>query len=104
MNQQRDFSMQLAKCGIGGKRYSDQIPHTANIHHDLVGAFIGKPAAKLSNHRSPVLPLSLRPSTQSRGSLQRGESDTPLGARPAQCSAVETEECIAFAPCGWRFA
>jgi hypothetical protein len=39
----------------------------------LVGAFIGKPAAKLSNHRSPVLPLSLRPSTRRWVGLQAGE-------------------------------
>src|SRR6266478_7983111 len=64
MDQQGDFSVQFAERGVSGKRHGDQITHTADIHHDLVGAFIGKPAAKLSNHRLAVLPLSLRPSTR----------------------------------------
>jgi hypothetical protein len=31
----------------------------------LIRSFFRKPSAKLTNHRSPVLPLFLRPSTQS---------------------------------------
>src|SRR6266853_2755551 len=79
VNQQSDFSMQLAERGERGKWHSDQIAHSANIDHHLVGAFIGKPAAKLSNHRSPVLPLSLRPSTRRRDSgYGRKKGTTPF--------------------------
>ena len=66
MNQQCDFSVQFAERSIGRKRDGNQIAHAADIYHDLVGSFIGESAAELSNHRSPVLPLSLRPSTRLR--------------------------------------
>jgi hypothetical protein len=32
----------------------------------LIRSFFGEPSAKLANHRSPVLPLFLRPSTHTR--------------------------------------
>src|SRR5713101_779362 len=80
VNQQSDFSMKLAERSERGKRHSDQIAHSANIDHHLVGAFIGKPAAKLSNHRSPVLPLSLRPSTRRWVcGYSREKGTTPVG-------------------------
>src|SRR6266404_6170292 len=54
VNQQSDFGVQLAESREGGKRHGNQIAHTADIDHDLVRAFIGKPAAQLSNHRCPI--------------------------------------------------
>src|SRR5258707_3855589 len=81
VNQQSNFSMQLAERGERGKRHGDQITHSADIDHHLVGAFIGKPAAKLSNHRSPVLPLSLRPSTRPRVCVYAWEK----GTTPSHC-------------------
>src|SRR5882724_9643949 len=77
VNQKRDFSVKLAERGESGERHGDQISYAADIHHHLVGAFVGKPAAELSNHRPPVLPLSLHPSTRGGLSYRAGKSDTP---------------------------
>src|SRR5438128_10549380 len=71
VNQKCDFGVKLAEHGESGERHRNQISYTADIHHHLVGAFVGKYAAELSNHRPPVLPLSLRPST--RGGDRRWE-------------------------------
>src|SRR5439155_13067677 len=78
MNQQCDFGVEFAECGVSRQRNRHQVSHAAYIHHHLVRAFIGKPAAELSNHRPPVLPLSLRPSTRRGLGYRAGKSDTPL--------------------------
>src|SRR6266478_4529484 len=82
VNQKRDFSVKLAERGESGERHGDQISYAADIHHHLVGAFVGKPAAELSNHRPPVLPLSLRPSTRGGIADRDGKKGPPI--RPSE--------------------
>src|SRR5215467_5438297 len=64
VNQERDFGVELAEGGISGKRNGYDVADTAYINEDLVGPFVGEASAKLSDHRLPVLPLFVRPSTR----------------------------------------
>jgi hypothetical protein len=83
MDQESDFGVQLAERGVRRKRDLHEVPDAAHVHEHLVRSFFGEPSAKLANHRSPVLPLFLRPSTRSR------ESRTHLANGGAQDAAVE---------------
>jgi len=66
VNEKCDFGVELAEGRVRGKRNGDDVADTTDIHKDLIGSFVSEPAAKLSNHRTPVLPLFLRPSTRDR--------------------------------------
>src|SRR6267154_1350288 len=66
MNQERHFGMEFAQRGISRERHLHHVAHAAHVHEHLVRSFFGEPSAKLANHRSPVLPLFFRPSTQTR--------------------------------------
>src|SRR5712692_11831305 len=65
VNQEGDFGVQLAQRGVSRERHLHEIADTAYVHEHLIRSFSGEESAKLANHRSPVLPLSLRPSTHS---------------------------------------
>src|SRR5882762_11874899 len=84
MDQESDFGVQLAERGVRRKRDLHEVPDAAHVHEHLVRSFFGEPSAKLANHRSPVLPLFLRPSTRSRVSVYAREKGTtpPRAARP----------------------
>src|SRR5579859_419403 len=64
VNEQRDFGVKFAERGIGGKRNGNDVADAAHIDEHLVGPFVSEAAAKLSDHRSAVLPLFFRPSTR----------------------------------------
>src|SRR2546423_278802 len=64
MNQEVHFGVQLAERGVRRQRHLHEVAHAAHVQEHLIRSFFGKAPAKLANHRSPVLPLSLRPSTR----------------------------------------
>src|SRR5258707_14825692 len=64
VDEQRHFSVEFAERGVSGERHGDDVADTTDIHENLIRPFVSEPAAKLSDHRSPVLPLFFRPSTQ----------------------------------------
>src|SRR6267378_5411136 len=68
VNQEGHFGVQLAERGIRRERHLHDVAYAAHVHEHLVRSFFGKPSAELANHRSPVLPLFLRPSTRTRPS------------------------------------
>src|SRR2546421_10251524 len=78
VREQRHFSVEFAERGVGGKRNGNDVADTSDIHEHLIRPFVSKPAAKLSNHRSPVLPLFFRPSTQGWGAGDRIERNCPI--------------------------
>src|SRR6267142_1827005 len=93
VNQKSNFRVEFAERGISGKRDGNEVTNTADIHKNLVRSFVGKTSAKLSNHRSPVLPLFFRPSTQIRDSgYSPQKGTTPLAQVGCEPDAVtETE-------------
>jgi PAS domain S-box-containing protein len=60
VDEQRDFAMELAKRGKGGKRYGDEIADAANIENDLIGTLFEQAAAEESDHRKEVLRRGVR--------------------------------------------
>ena len=64
VDKQCHFSVEFAERSVRGERNGDDVADTSDIHENLIRPFVSEPAAKLSNHRSPVLPLFFRPSTQ----------------------------------------
>src|SRR2546427_2159303 len=67
MDQEGHFGVQLAERGVRRKRHLYEVAHATHVHEHLIRSFFGEPSAKLANHRSPVLPLFLRPSTRMLG-------------------------------------
>src|SRR6266478_3039491 len=97
VDQEGYFSVQLAKRGIRRKRHLHEVAHAANVHEHLIRSFFGKPSAKLANHRSPVLPLFLRPSTRTRTSAAVLARQFRLG------KDVAVHRAFRFGFCGARF-
>src|SRR5713226_10406435 len=64
VDQEGDFGVEVAERGVRGERHLHDISHAAHVDEHLVRSLFGEPSAKLANHRSPVLPLFLRPSTR----------------------------------------
>src|SRR5258706_1281572 len=56
VDQQSDFSVEIAKCGKRGEWHSNQIADAADIENDLIGPFFEQTAAEESDHRMQVLP------------------------------------------------
>src|SRR5437867_1070752 len=50
INQECDFGVQLAECGVGRKRHLYEVADAAHVHEHLVRSFFRKPSAKLPNH------------------------------------------------------
>src|SRR5260370_955176 len=63
VDQERHFGVELAERGVRRKRHLHEVADAAHVHEHLIRSFFAEPSAKLANHRTPVLPLSLRPST-----------------------------------------
>src|SRR5712692_12071473 len=63
VDQERHFGVELAKRVVRRKRHLHEVADAAHVHEHLIRSFFAEPSAKLANHRTPVLPLSLRPST-----------------------------------------
>src|SRR6266581_6245545 len=68
VDQERHFGVELTKRGVGRKRHLHEVADAAHVHEHLIRSFFGEASAKLANHRTPVLPLSLRPSTHNEAS------------------------------------
>src|SRR5258708_9619806 len=68
VDQEGYFGMKLAERTVRRQRHLHEVAHAAHIDEHLIRSFFSEPSAKLANHRSPVLPLFFRPSTQSRTS------------------------------------
>src|SRR5260370_2013156 len=65
VDQEGYFGMKLAERTVRRQRHLHEVAHAAHIDRHLIRSFFSEPSAKLANHRSPVLPLFLRPSTRS---------------------------------------
>src|SRR5258708_5850753 len=65
VDQEGHFGVQIAERGVRGERHLHEVAHAAHVNEHLIRSFFGEPSAKLANHRPPVLPLFLRPSTRS---------------------------------------
>src|SRR5262249_44062301 len=83
VNEECDFGVKFVERGVRGEWNSDDIADTTDIHENLIGAFVSEPAAKLSDHRMPVLPLFVRPSTFERVCVYGGEKGTTPVLRTA---------------------
>src|SRR5258705_12097428 len=82
MNEKGHFGVQFAECRVRRERHLHEVAHAAHVHKHLIRSFFGKPSVKLANHRSPVLPLFLRPSTRIRDcGYSREKGTTPWGAK-----------------------
>src|SRR6266581_9545778 len=68
VDQERHFGVELTKRGVGRKRHLHEVADAAHVHEHLIRSFFGEAPAKLANYRTPVLPLSLRPSTHNEAS------------------------------------
>jgi len=79
VDEQRHFSVEFAECGVRGERNGDDVADTSDIDENLIRPFVSEPAAKLSDHRSPVLPLFFRPSTHGWGNGYSREKGTTRG-------------------------
>src|SRR5256885_1203451 len=77
VDKQCHFSVEFAERSVRGERNGDDVADTSDIHENLIRPFVSEPAAKLSNHRSPVLPLFFRPSTQGWGQRAAGATPSP---------------------------
>src|SRR2546427_5641420 len=89
VNQEGDFGVQLAQRGVSRERHLHEIADTAHVHEHLIRSFSGEASAKLANHRSPVLPLSLRPSTREEGSAAVFANKFGLGKNVALHGALD---------------
>src|SRR5882724_3103649 len=77
--ERRHFRGEFAGRGEGGKRNGDDVADTTDIHENLIRPFVSEPAAKLSNHRSAVLPLFFRPSTHGWANGETAQVRRPSG-------------------------
>jgi hypothetical protein len=73
VDQERDFAVEFTERGVSGKRHLNEVPYAAHVYDNLIRPPVREPPAKLSNHRSPVLPQRQPVSTRAGVRLQSGE-------------------------------
>ena len=64
VDQERYFAMQFTERGVSGKRNLHEVPYATHVDDNLIRPSVRQPPAKLSNHRSPVLPEDKQVSTR----------------------------------------
>ena len=71
--------MQLAEGGERGERDLHEVADAADVHEDLIRAFVGEASAKLANHQRRVLSRGAGVSTQAlRTSMASGKRPAGL--------------------------